>query len=168
MGAGFLIQEGFPIKEDIPTIEGLLVEITLITSHLMAMLRNQTRAFVMKPRDNNKAFPERDIERVEFQRVTPSQKFLADNPVLNPPMLGCPSSLRQCIASHLLASTYNLFLQSPLPAPNSTPPKALQHLLAHHWCSHLPHHLHPHLPLTLAVSRQSLSLGWAQETLEEG
>ena len=160
MGQGFLTQE------DIPTIEGLLLEITP-TSHLMAMLRIQTTAFVMKLR-NNEAFPERDIARVEFQRVTPSQKFLANNLVLNPYMLGCLSCPPRCIASPLQASTYSLLLQPPLPAPTSTPHQALQHLLAHRWCSHLPNHLHRHLPLTLAVSHQSLSLGWALETLEEG
>ena len=80
MEEGFLIQERIPTKKDIQTKDGILEEFTLTTSHLMAMLRNQTRAFVMKPRDN-KAFPERDIARVEFQQVTLSQKFLANNPV---------------------------------------------------------------------------------------
>ena len=80
MGEGFLVQEGIPIEKDIPTKEGMLEKITLTTSHLMAMLRNQTRAFVMKLRDSG-TFPERDILRVEFQQVTLSQKFLANNPV---------------------------------------------------------------------------------------
>ena len=165
MEEGFLVQERIPTKKDIQTKEGILEEITLTTSHLMAMLRNRTRAFVMKPRDN-KAFRERDIARVEFQQATLSQKFLANNPVWNLLILGCPSCLPQCIANLLQASTYRLLLQSPLPAPNSTPPEALQLLLAHHWCPHLPHHLHPHLPHTLAASHRSPSLGWAQETLE--
>ena len=168
MEEGFLVQERIPTKKDIQTKEGILEEITLTTSHLMAMLRNQTRAFVMKLRDSE-AFPERDhIARVEFQQVTLSQKFLANNPVFNPPILGCPSCLPQCTASLLQASTYRLLLLSPLPAPSSTPPQALQHLLAHHWCPHLPHHLHPHLPHTLAASHRSPSSGWALETLEGG
>ena len=167
MGEGFLIREGIPIKEDFPPMQGMLVEITLTISHLMAMLRNQTRTFVMKLRDG-KAFPGRDAARVKFQQVTPSQKFLVNNPALKPPMLSCLSCLPQCIANLLLASTYSLLLQPPLPAPNSTPPQALQHLLVHHLCPLLPHHLHLHLPLTLAASHQSLSLGWAQETPEGG
>ena len=81
MEEGFLVQERIPTKKDIQTKEGILEEITLTTSHLMAMLRNQTRAFVMKLRDSE-AFPERDhIARDEFQQVTISQKFLANNPV---------------------------------------------------------------------------------------
>ena len=98
MGKGFLIQEKIPIEENIQTIKDILVEITL-TSHLMAMLRNQTIAFVMKLR-NNKAFPERDIARVKFQQVTPSRNFLTDNLVLmNPPMLCCPFCLPQFTVS---------------------------------------------------------------------
>ena len=181
MGEGFLVQEGIPTEKDIQTKEGILEEITLTTSHLMAMLRNQTRAFVMKPRDIE-AFPETDLARVEFQQVTPSQKFLEinpphfsqkllannNNPEPKPLHLDWPSYLPQCIANLLQASIYRLLLLSPLPAPSSTPLQALQLLLAHHWCPHLAHHLHPHLPHTLAASHRSPSSGWALETLEGG
>ena len=59
----------------------MLVEITLV-SHLMAMLRTPTTAFVMKQIDNE-TFLGRDIVRVKFQQVTPSQKFLPSNPDLD-------------------------------------------------------------------------------------
>ena len=98
MGKGFLVQEKIPIVEIIRTIKDTLVEITP-TSYLMAMLRNQTIAFVMKLR-NNKAFPERDIARVKFQQVIPSQNFLTNNLVfMNPPMLCCPFCLPQFTVS---------------------------------------------------------------------
>ena len=181
MGEGFLIQEGIPIKEDIPPMQGMLVEITLSISHLMAMLRNQTRTFVMKLRDG-KAFPGRDAARVKFQQVTPSQKFLVNNPEPNPrhfsqnllsnnnnpepnpPNLDWPSYLPQCTVSLLQASMFTLLLlpQSPLPpAPNS-----ILLLVPHQPL--LLHRLHPLLPLTLAASHLSLSAGWVLETLEGG
>ena len=98
MGKGFLVQEKIPIEGNIRTIKDTLVEITP-TSYLMAMLRNQTIAFVMKLR-NNKAFPERDIARVKFQQVAPSQNFLTNNLVImNHPMLCCPFCLPQFIVS---------------------------------------------------------------------
>jgi len=162
IGEGFLIQKGMSIEVDILTRENTMTELTMI-SRLTAMLRKETTPFVMKLRDIE-TFPETDLVRVEFQQVTPSQKFLVNNPEPNPPNLDWPSYLPQCTVSLLQASMLTLLLlpQSPLPpAPNS-----ILLLVPHQPL--LLHHLHPLLPLTLAASHLSLSAGWVLETLEGG